>query len=227
MRRAMLLITGLGTGGILFALLLVSVAEQYTVVKAQELPPVTLVFPYPVTGTTLHAVALVEYEGPFWEDGSDEEVAGIAALLVKNAGDLQIARGAVILEWEDKRMVFEMTSLPPGTQALVLEKDKAAFRQGAPKKCYGWAREEYPEYNGAVQVREGDVLTVINLTESVVPMVTVCFKNYDAAADMFIGGITYTAEARQLQPGECRTIAPYHYVCGNSRVVSITTAVIE
>lgn len=227
MRRAMLLIVGLGTGSLFLVLLLVSVAEQYAAVQAQEMPPLTLSFPCQVTGTQLQAVTLVSYEGPFWEDGSDQEVAGIAALVVKNTGDLYLAQGAVILEWRDLRMVFELTALPPGTQALVLEKDKAAFRQDLPKDCYGWEREEYPEYNGAVITKEGGVLTVTNVTKTTVPLVTVRYKNYDASSGMFIGGITYTAEAQNLLPGETRAIAPYHYAYGHSRVVNTTTAVVE
>ena len=228
MRRAMLLIVGLGTGGMLFVLLLLSAAEQYAVVQAQEMPQsLSVSFPCRVTGTQMQAIALVSYEGPFWEDGSDEEVAGVAALLIKNSGDLHLAQGAVIMEWKETRMVFELSAIPPGTQVLVLEKDKAAFRQDLPKSCYGWAREEYPEYNGAVVTKEGGVLTVTNVTQCTVPLVTVRYKNYDTASDMFIGGITYTAEAAQLLPGEARAIAPYHYAHGHSRVVSITTAVVE
>lgn len=228
MRRAILLIVGFGTGGLLFVFLMVSMAEQCMLVQAQEpTVPLTLAFPCTVEGTDLQVLELVSYEGPFWEDGSDEEVAGIAALVVENTGILQLAQGAVILEWGSARMVFEMTTLPPGARALVLEKDRTAFRRDLPEGCYGWSREEYPEDNGAVVAREGNALTITNVTQSIVPFVTVSFKNYDTGSGIYIGGITYTAQENLLLPGETRTIVPYHYACHYSRVINITSAVVE
>ena len=222
MKRAVLLITGLGVGSAMLFLLVLSVAEQCR--AAPVLMPQTGVFPCAVEGTELVILELATYEGPFWEDGTDEEVSCVAGLVVENAGALQAAKGAVILEWEDARMVFELTGVPSGAKILLLEKDRSAFRKDPPVSCYGWSQEAYPESDGAVMAAEGNTLVLANLSRSEIPVVSVQFKNYDTDSGMFIGGITYTAQAEELLPEEVRGILPFHYAPGYSKVVSLTTS---
>ena len=221
MRRAVLLITGLGAGGAVFLLLMLSVAEQCRAV------PVSVTqdgrFPWSVEGTELVALELASYEGPFWEDGSDEEVACVAGLVVENTSALQAARGAVVLEWEDARMVFELTGVPSGMKVLLLEKDRHVFRTDPPVNCYGWVQEAYPECNPAVIAAEGNALVLANLSQSEIPLIIVQFKNYDADSGMFIGGVTYTAQVSSLLPEEVRRILPFHYAPGYSKVISVMT----
>lgn len=221
MRRAVLLIAGMGAGGAMFFLLVLSVTAQCRAVPVAM--PQVGVFPWTVEGTELVALELASYEGPFWEDGTDEEVACIAGLVVENTGALQAAKGAVILEWEDARMVFELSGVPSGARILLLEKDRSAFRTDPPVRCYGWSQEAYPEINAAVMTAEGNALFLANLSKSEIPVITVQFKHYDTDSGMFIGGITYTAQAEALLPQEVRGILPFHYAPGHSRVVSITT----
>ena len=120
-------------------------------------------------------------------------------------------------------MGFELTGVPSGAKILLLEKDRRAFRPAPPVCCYGWAQEAYPESNDAVMAAEGNALFLANLSKSEIPVVTVQFKHYDTDSDMFIGGITYTAQAEALLPEEVRGILPFHYAPGYSREVSIIT----
>ena len=219
MRRAMLLIVGFGAGGSVFALLVLSVAVQCA--AKPTFCYTEIAFPCAVEGTQLQALKMVSYEGPFWEDRTDEEVALVAALLIENTGILPIARGAVILEWDGHYMVFELYDLPPGAQVLVLEKDRQAYCQRFPMRCYGWEQESYPEIHSGIVVQEGGVLKLVNTTEGVIPKVSLRFKSYDPVSGFFVGGITYSTEVVCLQPGEVREIFPYHYSYGYSKVVSI------
>lgn len=228
MRRTMLAAASVGMGGILLMAFLISVTWQWGQVHAQELPIQKLSFPCPVAGSDMTALQLVRYEGPFWEDDSEAEVADTAALLIENTGGY-LSEGAVILEWEDARMVFELYDLPPGEKVLVLEKDRQRFRRGNPSGCYGWEMEAYPENPGFVLAQDagGMCISVINCTDIVVPAVQICYKSRDPGSGIFIGGISYRTEVLDLLPGERRHITPYHYASGSSQIVQVITWVEE
>ena len=224
MRRTMLAVTSVGMGGILLALFCASIAWQCVSTRAVELPEVVIPFPCDIAGSDMRALQLVPYEGPFWEDDSETEVVDTAALVIENKGGY-IAEGAVVLEWGDGRMVFELFDLPPGERVLVLEKDRQPFRLEAPSACYGWETEAYPESAGHVTVEDagGMFMAVTNHTNSIVPVIRICYKSCDPGSGMLIGGISYSVTLRDLQPGERRLVSPYHYASGSSKVVQVVT----
>ena len=226
MRRAMLLITGFSASAVLLLVLCTSAAAQYMRIQ-QDSVQRCVQFPCPVEDTFLTAVSLASYEGPFWEDGTDEEVAGIAALVVENNSGLFVERGAVILTVGEETLVFELEALPPGERALVLEKDRKAYAAFEQFVCYGWVKNAYPENTPGVTVTEDSlgVFSAINHTKGLLDQVTVYYKNYDTQSGMYIGGIVYTAEVERLRPGEVRAVSPYHYAQGSSRIVAVAVQV--
>ncbi len=228
MRKTMLVAASAMMGGILLVAFLLSVTWQWGRAHARELTAQPLAFPCGIAGSDMTALQLVRYEGPFWEDDSEAEVVDTAALLIENTGGY-LAEGAVILEWEDGRMVFELYDLPPGEKVLVLEKDRQRFRRGMPTGCYGWETEAHPENTGFVQVEDagGMCMTVANRTDQLVPVVQICYRSWDPGSGMFIGGISYRTEVRDLLPGERRHISPYHYASGSSKIVQVVTWVEE
>ncbi len=228
MRKAILAAISVGMSGILLIMFLLSVAWQWGHVHAQELPAQSLTFPCSIAGSDMRALQLVRYEGPFWEDDSETEVVDIAALLIENTGGY-LAEGAVVLEWEDARMVFELYDIPPNEKVLVLEKDRQRFRKGVPLTCYGWESEAYPENTDFVTVEDagGMYMAVTNDTNDKLPVVQICYKSYDSGSGMLIGGISYRVAVRDLLPGERRRISPYHYASGSSKVVQVITWVEE
>ena len=228
MRKGMLVAASVGLGGILLFLFVISITWQWGQVHAHELPAQMLSFPCDIADTNMRALQLVRYEGPFWEDDSEKEVVNTAALLIENT-DGYLAAGAVILEWEENRLVFELYDLPPGERVLVLEKDRQSFQSGVPTNCYGWETEAYPENMGFVTVEDagGMSMAVTNCTDGTLPVVQICYKSCDPGSGMYIGGISYRVEVRDLLPGERRYISPYHYASGSSKVVQVITWVEE
>lgn len=220
MRRALLLIVGFGAGGLLLLALGISVAAQYTVPKE-----FLHILPVEIEGTFLRALELSVYEGPFWEDGTGEEVVDVVGLVVENYGGCLVSEGAVVLDWGEDQMVFEFSWLPPGQKVLVLEKKRKSFFLPVDMRCYGWSTEVYPVNTGEVTVEEtgSKEISFINRSSAIISNATAMFKHYDAQSDMYIGGITYSVAAEQLQPGEIRSITPWRYAAGYSRIVSILT----
>lgn len=225
MRRILLLVTGALWSVAVFGLLCSNAVAQYAAAKEPEPVAQSMALPCQITDTQLTAEQLVIYEGAFREDGSDREAGEIASLLITNHGGTMVSEGAVILDWGTDRMVFEIFGLPPGATALVQEKDEKRYWGQAFTAVYGWNRTEYPENMGAVSVEEagGSCMLVINRTDSTIPLTRIRYKSWDEESGFYIGGICYSVEVENLRPGETRIISPYHFVCGYSRVVCITT----
>ena len=220
MRRVMLLIIGVGAGGVLLLFLSTGMVRQYGVVQAAQFQNS---FPCSVEGADLVAVQLVNYEGPYWEDESGEEVAGVAALLVENTSGLVASKGTVILIQGGEKLVFSFSCLPPESKGLILEQSRAPYRQGKITACYGWMYGAYPERTGAIWAGPAvcGKMAVINRSDSPFSSVAVYFKNYDAESGIFIGGVTHKVEVNALQPREIRLLLPYRYAVGYSKVVEV------
>ena len=218
MRRAMLLIVGFG-GMVLMSLVWV-VQVQNCSLEPKAYVPRNTFYPRTVMGTELLAVETMEYSGPFWEDGSNEPVTGVAALVVENRGGLLVTGGAVIVELESDWLVFEISFLPPGGKVLVLEKDRKCYCAISAVTCYGWTKEEYPENRGLVAV-ETVGLSLKNHTGCTVPSLQVYYKNYDPEREMFLGGIAYCITEEDLMPREVRMLKPANFTAGQSRIVSV------
>lgn len=224
MRKWMMLLAGLSVSAVLLAQLCRDGVLQYRSARAAE-PSARqeLELPLAVEGTQLVAVELAEYEGPFWEDGSGQEVAGICALVIENRGGIMASQGAVTLETEDARLVFEFSCLPPGARVLVPERNRAPAVQGGILLCKGWSAGIYPEITGAVTARAGgmDSLVLTNHTTQPIPNVTVIYKSYDRESDMYIGGVSHSLFLERLQSGESRIVNPPTYAAPYSKVVCV------
>ena len=223
MRRGLLLILGFGVGGMMTLALVWAVQTQRSQTEAIAFWYSDAFYPRSVMGTDLLAVETTRYDGPFWEDGTNQEVLGVAALVVENQGGLMVSKGAVIVETDKDRLVFEFSFLPPGGKVLVLEKDRKPYSYQTPITCYGWTREEYPENPGLISAESVGLggLTLTNHTGCTVPGVEVQYKNYDPETGMFLGGITYCVREDDLLPREVRHLNPTYFSARESRIVGI------
>lgn len=223
MRRGILVIIGLGIGAMLLFCLVVSVRAQLLGEVPKAYAPRDTFYPRSVMGTDLLAVRTVEYSGPFWEDGSNEEVLKVAALIVENQGELMVSSGAVIVEFGKDRMVFELSFLPPGGKVLVLEKERKYYSNESPVSCYGWTKKEYPENPGLISVESTGLngMTITNHTGCTVPSIEVHYKNFDLESGMYMGGITYCIIEEDLMPREVRALSPDNFAARESRIVQV------
>ena len=223
MRRGILVIIGLGVGAMLLFCLVVGVRAQLLGEVPKAYAPRDTFYPRSVMGTDLLAVRTVEYSGPFWEDGSNEEVLKVAALIVENQGELMVSSGAVIVEFGKDRMVFELSFLPPGGKVLVLEKERKYYSNESPVSCYGWTKKEYPENPGLISVGSTGLngMTITNHTGCTVPSIEVHYKNFDPESGMYMGGITYCIIEEDLMPREVRALSPDNFAARESCIVQV------
>ena len=216
MRRGMLLVIGLGGCLILLLALGWKVAARRW--QPSEKQPSNACA---VAGTPLEILDIVSYEGPFWEDGSDREVVDIAAILLENRGDHFVKQGAVVLDRGADLYVFEFSWLPPHSRTLVMERSAKPYCPSADYRCYGWSELHDPAFSPVTATAEGMTVTLSNPTTEMLPSVTVRYKHYHADSSTYIGGITYSADAEALRPGESRSICPHHFSAQGSTIIYI------
>lgn len=183
------------------------------------------VFPCQLQYTSLVACMLTSYEGPYLDDGSEENVIGVAALVLQNTGTIGIEYARIVLIQNGQQLVFDATYIPPKSTVLLLEENKAVYSDAPVTQCrcrtvipgvFDWAQR-------TVRIQEEGMcgLKVTNLTDREINCVRVFYKHHNGEEDMYVGGITYSAVIQNLKPGETRLISPYRYASGYAQVVAV------
>lgn len=184
----------------------------------------TAKMPCVIPKTTLLAQHMVCYEGPFLEDGSDEEVVDVAALSVKNIGSSGIEAAQIVLQMDNKLLTFNITNLPPGDTILVLEEKREKYVKGEYELYSGWQLEDDNTWiTDKIRVVETDMaqLDVTNCSDCQISNVQIFYKNYLSDANVLIGGISNRVWLGTLQPGQTAEIKLPKYASGYSKVVCV------
>lgn len=163
------------------------------------------------------------YDGAFLEDGSDDEVKNVLALLFKNTSDKDIQYAEYAFAVDGKPISFKVSDLPAGQQCVVLEASRhqrntsevleLISRVVAPVDMLPGSDKVVPVMN------DDNTITIMNLTQEELPVVRVFYKYYYPDENTFVGGITYTATATKVPAGGSVTIAPSHYETNASRIM--------
>lgn len=181
--------------------------------------------PWNVKFTPLVARQLVSYDGPYLEDGTEEELIGVAALMVENTGTIGIEYVQLVVNVGQQELVFDATYIPPRGKILILEKNRQPYTRETVTGCrcrtlipgtFDWEKERV-----SLQPGEGFSMEVTNLTDEPMSYVRIFYKQHEGESDLYVGGITLSAVVPDLQPGETRQITPYRYANGYSGVVAI------
>lgn len=200
-------------------LLTVTMAEQ----TETALRPVWQL-PCGIPDTELNALGLGVYDGPFWEDGSGDEVIGICALVLKNEGEEYIREGEVWMESSAGRLEFVFSMLPPGESVMIPEKNRQKIRP-AYLSSMGASVQLLPQEALATQIEIEELgqitLALTNRGQETQSGMKLFFKTYDTPAGIYIGGSVKTYDLPELLPGQTVEISPYGYVSGYTKVLSI------
>lgn len=182
--------------------------------------------PETVLNENLKLACVGSYSGPYWEDGSDEPVEDIWAIVVQNTGERIIAEAIISLQCGDETVSFKLTGLAGSCYCLVLAQDRAAFDADASVTdpiCLSFAEcgeTTVMDFGSdfAVSPAEG-ILTLQNISSKTFrSAVYLCYKNYDGNG-VFLGGITYRVNfGTDFAPNEVRQTAESHFT-DNSAVL--------
>lgn len=180
-------------------------------------------------GNGLEINQIDSYAGIYMEDGSDEVVSGVLMISLTNHGeqDLQLAR--VRLTYEEGEALFEVTNLPAGATAILLEKNRMEATEAEPLTSEAENVLFFAEPMNCQEDRfliggSSGMLTVENISgEDIEGDIYVYYKN--SAADQFFGGITYRAKVSGgLKAGETATMMASHYSPDMCTVVMVEAA---
>ena len=189
-------------------------------------PPKTVIhLPYTIPGTTLTIQRVAGYDGLYLEDGSDEQVSGVAMMMLTNVGRQAVEYARITMTYDDKILTFEVSGLKAGGVIAVQEANRSGCAFGDLTSCsadvavldeLGMA-EEYV----SVTDNGNNTLTVKNLTDRELVTVRIFYKYYMDDEKAYIGGITYTAKISNLKADESIVINPSHYASGACEVVMV------
>lgn len=185
------------------------------------------IFPFAIPDTQLEVLNVGAYDGLFLEDGSDDEISGVAALVLRNCGKAAVEYVSISMTCGNTSLEFEGSDIPSGAMIVLQDKNRTAFSGGAISNCSATVAEldklEMSENSVQITENSNNSLTIKNVTNKSLPCVRVFYKFYSDDEGSFVGGITYVAKITDLHPDETQTILPSHYVAGYSIITMVRT----
>ena len=169
------------------------------------------------------------YAGIFVEDGSDEIVSDVFAITVVNNSDKMLQYAQVVITCGGEEYTFDMSTIPAGARAQVLEKEKKTV----PKDLSGAqtvlttvtefqeAPSTYPEVFELTPFEYS--VNIKNVSKSDINGdVYVYYKT--KVGDLYMGGITYRAKVSDLASGEEKSAYASHFYGSDSEILFVTYA---
>ncbi len=165
------------------------------------------------------------YAGSFLEDGSDEPMANVTAMLLTNQSEqmLQIAEIDFQVN-ETETAHFKVTDLPAGTSVLVLESNRREFRE-EDNYSYGDAATGYMEQPSLeedkfeVIGKEGKII-LKNKTQKTYQKVYIYYK-YVQLGGAYLGGITYRTPFENVAGGAEVEAVAVHFNPESSKIMAV------
>ena len=166
------------------------------------------------TSADLYCLEFNSFSGVYVEDGKNERVDNVAAILLENRSDVFLDKATVTYTFGDKTATFVATGIPAGKKCWVMEAEKMEIDAGRSfefEKCVSAFKEDAVEQTDLLSVTpEDNALTVKNISEKTLENVCVYYKNTFDDGNFF-GGITYMMSFGTLEPGAALTKESAHY----------------
>lgn len=164
------------------------------------------------------------YSGVFVEDGSDQPVENVAALLVTNGSDQYLDFAKLIYELDGEEATFMVSGLPAGTSAWVLESSRKTANADTDfqhKDTITSFRKDAVNTLAGVDLEfNGTMLRTTNTTDKTLRQLTIYYKVLHPDGN-FLGGITYMVALGDLAPGQSAEKIAGHFQPDNTYIVRI------
>lgn len=168
------------------------------------------------------------YTGNYLEDGSDEPIEKVAAIIISNTSDKMLQVGDITFKVSDKEnATFRVTNLLPHTSALVLESNKRKYGD-KDDYSYGTVVNAYLDNPDLLEdkfevIKENGNLKLKNKTGKTYKKVYVYYK-YVQSGGAFMGGITYRVPFENIGGKKTVTSVANHFNANTSVVVDVQIA---
>ena len=163
------------------------------------------------------------FSGQFVEDGRDELVENVAAMLVTNVSDRFLDIATVQYDIDGQSATFVVTGLPAGRSAWVMEANRMTV---TPDSVFTYLnettsyRDDISASSDLVSITtDGNMLTAANRSDETLEGIYVYYRTVHSDGNFF-GGITYLVNFGTLEPGESVETMGGHF-SENSEIVRI------
>jgi hypothetical protein len=167
-----------------------------------------------------------KYAGIYMEDGSDETVSNILMIQLENTTEKDLYLAQIKLEYGNKTAVFQVTNLPKGAKAILLEQQRMSYTEQLPQSASAENvvfTTEFSMFADQLEVTAlNGVINVKNISGKDIPEdIYVYYKNY--AGNMYYGGITYRIRIEGgLKAGDIRQVMASRFNQSSSRLMMVT-----
>ena len=229
-----MILPGVILSAIMLALMIVHMESAYSQLHMKpvfslypqtQLNQLTIFFPHAIRGTDLVAECITAYSGPFVEDGSYDDVVGIAALTLRNCGTQTLECARIVFRQGTRCLSFQAQTILPGETALVLEETRQGYEQFPYYNCT--AELTMDDHISALpneldlSILDEDYLLIQNQTDRNLTNVQIEYKRWSYEQDLYIGGVTWKVSVGELSIGQ--TVTAYIPQVGKyNRIVRIT-----
>lgn len=164
------------------------------------------------------------FSGQYPEDGRDELVENVAAILVTNRSDRFLDVATLTYDIDGKTATFVVTGLPPGRSAWVMEASKLKASHSSKfvfiDSVTSYRDDVVAETDRVSVTAKGNMLTAVNNTGQVLENVTVYYRSVHTDGNFF-GGITYLVSFGTIGPGQSVETMAGHFDEDSSEIVRI------
>lgn len=166
------------------------------------------------------------YTGIYIEDGSDKEVENVAAIQVKNNSEKTIEFAQVQLYNGDKKLIFDVTTLPANSSAVVMDINQATLNEKESITYGGTSITYMDKLQKSSDIKytkvDNNGIKVTNKSKKEIPCIRIFYK-FKSPDGYYVGGITYTAKVEDLKSGESKTIYPSHFDSDGGEIMMVKT----
>lgn len=164
------------------------------------------------------------FSGQFVEDGRDELVQNVAAVLVTNRTDRFLDFATLSFEIDGQTALFILSGLPAGRSAWVMEATRMTVTNSSVftyQNCVNSFRDDVTVSTDKVTISsDGNMLTAVNNTSKTLESVFVYYRTLHTDGN-FLGGITYRADFGALEPGASAETMAGHFNKETTEIVRI------
>lgn len=176
----------------------------------------------------VQVTAVGRFSGAYVEDGTDDVVTDVLALIVKNTGDSWVEYAELTMDCGGETARFVLSALPAGSSALLMEMNRMTYVSGTAYRLTGEAKvaeltSAVVDFSGEFALYPDDgVINVENISgEDHNEKVSVCYKNYRYG--LYFGGICYRAGFENgIAAGEIAQSIQPHYTNADSVILFMT-----
>ena len=182
---------------------------------------------------TIEITSIQSYDGPFFEDGSDDLVENVLMITVKNNGQQTLQYAEATLSFGNTTAQFAFSTLKPGESMAVLEKNRLEYPGEMEPDFYQFENviffpEEPGLFSDKVEISALDgAFNVRNISgEDLTGNIAIYYKN--KLDQGYLGGITYRTVIRDgMAKDEIKQLVANHFREDQSQIVFVEFTELE